>query len=184
MTLVPTPGQTVGPFFGFALPYEGSSELVPAEHPDSVRLHGRVLDGAGQPVPDALVELWQPDPTGAVPGQAGSLVRDGSVFTGFGRAETDRDGRYQFSTLPPGSMGDGAARYFAVAVYARGLLDRLLTRAYLPASDEKLAGDRLLSSIEPGRRRSLIARADERGFAFDIRLQGVDETVFLDFRQD
>jgi protocatechuate 3,4-dioxygenase alpha subunit len=183
MTLVPTPGQTVGPFFGFALPYKGSSELVPVGHPDAVRLHGRVLDGAGQPVPDALVELWQPDPTGAVSRLAGSLVRDAG-FTGFGRAETDRAGQYEFATMAPGSMGEGAARYFALAVFARGLLDRLHTRAYLPGQDAERAGDRLLGSIAPDRRDTLVARAGDDGFEFDIRLQGEDETVFLAYPQD
>ena len=165
--LVPTPGQTIGPFFGYALPYDGDNLLVPVNRPDAIRLHGRVLDGAGDPVPDALVELWQTAPDGSVPRAAGSLHRDGYTFTGWGRASTDRTGHYQFTTLRPG----GSAPYFALTIFARGLLDRLFTRAYLPgAAPESL--------------RSLDATADDRGFVFDIRLQGDGETVFLQHARD
>lgn len=164
MSLTPTPGQTVGPFFGFALPYAGGAELVPPTRADAVRLHGRVLDGAGAPVPDALVELWQLGPDGSVARAPGSLHRDGYTFTGWGRAETDRAGHYQFTTLRPG----GERPFFALTVFARGLLDRLNTRAYLPGA-------------APEHLRALDAEADDRGFVFDIRLQGEDETVFLSY---
>ncbi len=181
--LFPTPGQTVGPFFGYALPYEGGSELVPPAHPDAIRLHGHVLDGLGQPVPDALVEIWQTDPDGAVVRREGSLHRDGWTFTGWGRAATGNDGHYSFSTLPPGPSGPDKPAFFAVVVFARGLLDRLHTRAYLPG--DALANDPLLASLDAARRETLIAVADkgtrERSFRFDIRLQGEDETVFLRF---
>ena len=163
----PTSGQTVGPFFGYALPYDGDNELVPIGRPDAVRLHGRVFDGAGEPVPDALLELWQLAPDGTVPQVEGSLRRDGYTFTGWGRASTDRTGRYQFTTLRPG----GAAPYFGLTVFARGLLDRLFTRAYLPGA-------------APAALRSLDAEADDRGFVFDIRLQSEDETVFFDYERD
>ncbi len=133
MTQLPTtPGQTIGPFYGYALPYAGDAELVPAGHPDAVRLHGTVRDGAGEPVPDALLEIWQADPQGRVPQVAGSLRRDGWTFTGFGRAAVDAEGHYSFTTLRPGATEEGRAPFFAVTVFARGLLDRLLTRAYLP----------------------------------------------------
>ena len=108
--LVPTPGQTVGPFFGFALPYAGGDQLVPPGHPDAVRLTGRVLDGAGHPIPDAMLEIWQPDPTGRVPSTPGSLRRDGWTFTGWGRAGTDNAGRYTFTTLRPGATEPGRLR--------------------------------------------------------------------------
>ncbi len=101
-----TPGQTVGPFFGLGLPYPGDSDLVGLvgqADADAVQLHGTVYDGAGDGVPDALVELWQPDGAGRIPRAAGSLRRDGSAgFTGFGRAATDADGRYGFTTVTPG----------------------------------------------------------------------------------
>jgi protocatechuate 3,4-dioxygenase alpha subunit len=182
--LVPTPGQTVGPFFSFALVADGGAELVPPGHPRAVRFTGRVLDGAGDPVPDALVEIWQAAPDGSVVREPGSLHRDGFTFTGWGRAPTDRTGRYTFTTLTPGATTPGAAPYVAVAVFARGLLDRLLTRAYLPGDVAALAADPLLASVEPGRRGTLVATADEHGLVFDIRLQGPGETVFLSHRRD
>ncbi len=184
MTLTPTPGQTVGPFFSFALVHDGGADLVPPGHPDAVRLTGRVLDGAGDPVPDALVEIWQAGPDGSVVREPGSLHRDGFTFTGWGRAPTDRAGRYTFTTLAPGAAGPGSAPFFAVAVFARGLLDRLFTRAYLPGDGAALAADALLSSVPDERRGTLLAAADEHGFVFDIRLQGDGETVFLDHRRD
>ena len=179
--LMATPGQTVGPFYGFALPYDGDNELVPGSHPDAVRLHGLVLDGAGQPVPDALVEVWQADPSGTVPRATGSLARDGYTFTGWGRCATDNTGRWSFTTLRPGATTPGAAPYFAITVFARGLLNRLFTRAYLPEEAGALASDPLLASVEESRRQTLVARADEHGWAFDIRLQGEGETVFLTY---
>lgn len=124
----PTPGQTVGPFYGYALPYTGDCELVPPNSPGAVRLHGTVRDGNGNPVRDALIEIWQPAPDGSVVRQGGSLHRDGFTFTGWGRASTDNTGHFTFSTLGPG----GEQPFFAVTVFARGLMDRLFTRAYLP----------------------------------------------------
>lgn len=173
-----TPGQTVGPFFHTALPYSGDCELVPPGRGDAVRLHGRVLDGDGIPVPDALVEVWQADELGVVPRSGGSIRRDGHTFTGFGRASTDREGRYTFTTVVPGSVGGGLP-FFALTVFARGLLHRLFTRAYLPPGDG--GTDALLASVEPDRRHTLVCTPDGRGFVFDIRLMGEDETVFLAF---
>ncbi|GAA1897605.1 MAG: protocatechuate 3,4-dioxygenase subunit alpha [Williamsia herbipolensis] len=174
----PTPGQTVGPFFGYALPYAGGEHLVPVGRADAIRLTGRVLDGHGEPVPDALVEIWQRDADGSTPQVEGSLARDGWTFTGFGRAPTDATGRFTFTTLRPGRPTTGGASFIAVAVMARGLLDRLLTRVYLP-DDPALDDDPLLSSLPAERRATLIATADDAGYVFDIRLQGADETVFL-----
>jgi protocatechuate 3,4-dioxygenase, alpha subunit len=179
MTLPPTPGQTIGPFFGFALPYAHDSALVPLTAPGAIRLHGHVYDGAGDPVPDALVELWQAGQDGVVPHESGSLHRDGYSFTGWGRAATDGAGHYGFSTVAPGATKDGEAPYLAVTVFARGLLDRLFTRAYLPGDDRALAADPLLASLPPERRYTLVARPDNHGFVFDVRLQGEGETVFL-----
>jgi protocatechuate 3,4-dioxygenase, alpha subunit len=177
-----TPGQTVGPFFAFGLEYDGDSALVPPGTPGAVRLRGRVLDGAGEPVPDALVELWQADADGLVVQAAGSLRRDGHTFTGWGRAATDRTGTYSFTTVAPGPTSPDSARlgdppFFALTVFARGLLDRLFTRAYLPGHPD----DRLLAALDPDRRATLVAEPDEHGFVFDIRLQGERETVFLSY---
>ena len=178
--LIPTPGQTVGPFFHYGLPYEGGAELVPAGHPDAIHLHGTVLDGAGAPIPDALIEIWQADTDGRIVQEPGSLHRDGWTFTGWGRAATDATGHYSFTTLLPGATDDGAAPFFAVAVFARGLLDRLLTRAYVPGHPS-LSDDALLSSLPEDRRDTLVATVDATGLVFDIHLQGEQETVFLTF---
>lgn len=179
MTLAPTPGQTVGPFFHGGLPYDGDRDLVPPGSAGAVLLHGRVLDGAGEPIPDALVEIWQPRPDGSVPQEPGSIRRDGWTFTGFGRASTGRDGRYAFSTLAPGATEPGRPAFWAVTVFARGLLDRMFTRAYLPGPD--VDTDPFLVSLPARRRRTLLAAADARGYRFDVRLQGEGETVFLRF---
>jgi protocatechuate 3,4-dioxygenase, alpha subunit len=175
--LTPTPGQTIGPFFAHALPFERDSELVPPGSPGRIRLHGVVTDGAGAPVPDALLEIWQADASGAVPSATGSLRRDGWTFTGWGRASTDDEGHYSFTTVEPGAVRPESAPFIAVTVFARGLLNRLFTRAYVP--DDRLAGDRLLNSLPAERRQTLIAARDEHGLRFDVRLQGDGETVFL-----
>ena len=180
--LTPTPGQTVGPFYGYALPYPGDRELVPPGSSRAVELHGVVYDGAGDPVPDAILEIWQPDETGTVVLRTGSLRRDGFTFTGFGRCAADPEGRFSFSTVEPGPTEAGRARFISVVVFARGLLNRLFTRVYLPEDTEAHATDPLLSSLESAERQRLIAVRDADGsLRFDIRLQGEDETPFLRF---
>ncbi|MBT2527039.1 protocatechuate 3,4-dioxygenase subunit alpha [Streptomyces sp. ISL-99] len=184
--LPPTPSHTVGPFYGYALPFPGGGDIAPADHPDTITLHGYVYDGAGEPVPDAIVELWQAGPDGSLAGAPGSmrrdpvnggfLGRDGVGFTGFGRVPTDADGHYTVRTLPPGAP---SVPYISVCVFARGLTHHLFTRAYLAEGP-----DALLASLTPERRATLIARPEpnrHRTHRFDIRLQGEEETVFLDF---
>ena len=180
--LTATPGQTVGPFYGYALPYEKDRELLAPGSPGSVRLQGTVYDGAGHPIPDAILEIWQPDSEGNIIRRTGSLVRDGYTFTGFGRSAVGNSGVYTFTTVNPGPTKPGAAAFISVAVFARGLMNRLFTRIYLPENEEALAADPLLSSLDPERRKTLIARRDaDGGLTWDIRLQGEGETVFLDF---
>ncbi len=170
-----TPGQTVGPFFHDALPYAGGEHLVPPATPGAVQLHGTVLDGNGDPLPDALLELRQADAVGRVPASEGSLRRDGR-FTGWGRAATDASGRYRFTTVEPVGV-DGGPAFFALTVFARGLLDRLFTRAYLPGEH-----DAFLDGLPEDERRTLQAVRDGDGsLRFDVRLQGEGETVFLRF---
>lgn len=177
---IPTPGQTVGPFFHYALPYDEGPRLAPSGAADTIRLHGTVLDGAGAPVPDALLEIRQADASGRIPRNEGSLRRDGR-FTGWGRAATDAAGRYAFTTVEPAPARDGAAAYFAVTVFARGLLDRLFTRIYVP--DRGLDGDPVLGGLSGERRGTLIAVRDSDGdLHHDIHLQGQHETVFLTFQ--
>ena len=178
--LTATPGQTVGPFYGYALPFDRGSELVPPGTPGAVRLHGVVTDGGGNPVPDALLEIWQADADGKVSSATGSLHRDGWTFTGWGRAATDDAGHYSFSTVLPGASAPGAAPFILVTVFARGLLNRLFTRAYLPG--DQLTTDPLLKSLPAHRRQTLIATREATGLRFDIKLQaGDDETVFLSY---
>ena len=172
--LAATPGQTVGPFFHYALPYPGDRELVRRGTPGSVWLHGYVYDGDGNGMPDALLEIRQADPAGVVPEIEGSMRRDGARFTGWGRSNTDPTGHYWFSTVEPAPVSDGAA-FFAVTFFARGLLDRLFTRIYLPGSS-----DGLLSGLTEDERSTLIAVREEDGsLRFDVHLQGPRETVFL-----
>ncbi|MFD7443697.1 protocatechuate 3,4-dioxygenase subunit alpha [Streptomyces sp. NPDC059909] len=188
---LPTPSHTVGPFYGYALPFPGGGDAAPAGHPDTITVHGHVLDGDGAPVPDALVEFWGPGPDGELPRAAGSLRRDpvtggflgrDSVrFTGFGRVPTDADGHWAVRTLRPGARG-GNAPYLSVCVFARGLTHHLFTRVYLPEPGERPAADPLLASLSPARRATLLAVPEPREtYRFDIRLQGEAETVFLEF---
>ncbi|MEO8262989.1 MAG: protocatechuate 3,4-dioxygenase subunit alpha [Pseudolysinimonas sp.] len=180
MTILPTADQTVGPFFRDGLVYPGDRQLVTPGTPGAIVLDGRVLDGAGDPVPDALIEIWQPDAAGAIVSETGSRARRPGSFSGFGRCETDPDGWYAFTTLEPAPLREGAAAFFAVKVFARGLLAVLDTRIYLPG--DSLATDPLLSRLDPERRATLVAeRSGPARLTRDIRLQGEAETVFLAF---
>lgn len=186
-----TPSQTVGPFLAIALPWPDGPEAVPAGTPGAIVISGRVLDGAGEPVPDALVETWQAAPDGtfvrpAAPrpdsdGSQGTTRTDGRAagFRGFGRSATDAQGRWQVITLRPGRVpapdGGLQAPHLDVSVFARGLLDRVVTRIYLPDEDAANAADPVLASItDPARRATLIAKpGDAPGlFRFDVQLQG------------
>jgi protocatechuate 3,4-dioxygenase alpha subunit len=160
------PSQTVGPFFAIGLPWADGPFAVAADVPGAIWVRGRVLDGDGEPVPDALVETWQtaPDP------------RDG--FRAFTRCPTDLDGRYAIRTLKPGPDADGQAPHLAVSVFARGLLDRVVTRVYFDDEADVNAADPVLSAAGD-RRGTLIAQSTSDGYVFDIRLQGIDETVFF-----
>ena len=180
-----TPSQTVGPFFGYALPYERGAEIAAPWHPHAIRLHGTVFDGAGDPIPDAIVEIWHADAAGRPITELGSLERDGFTVTGFGRAAVSRAGRYTFSTIKPGAMRADAAPYVLVTVFARGLTHHLFTRAYFGDEEERNARDPFLATVDPGRRPTLIAAPDaQNSYRFDIRLQGDGETVFLDFETE
>ncbi|MEN2738409.1 protocatechuate 3,4-dioxygenase subunit alpha [Microbacterium sp. X-17] len=180
-TLAPTPGQTVGPFFAFGVEYPRMREIAFPHAPGAILLAGTVYDGAGDPIPDALLEIWQRDADGAVPRDRGSFPRDDHAFAGFGRSCTDGDGRYSFWTRNPG-RADRGAPFIALVVFARGLPDKLHTRIYLPDDIEALAADPFLASLPSEERESLIAaRTPDGGLRFDVRLQGERETVFLAF---
>ena len=136
MALPPTPSQTIGPFFHFALLGEARSELVAQDHPSAIRIEGTLYDGAGEVVPDAMLEIWQADADGRYvhPGGDGEGPVPKAGFSGFGRCGTNDEGRYEFLTIKPGSVpgpdGQGTlqAPHIWVSVFARGLLDRLLRR--------------------------------------------------------
>lgn len=184
-----TPAQTIGPFYSdigarYGLSYDRDYALVPPMHPRAVVLSGTVYDGDGVPVPDALTEIRQADEDGTVPLSSGSIRRDGTVFTGWGRAAADQSGTYRFITVEPGSARGGAP-FFSIVVFARGLSGRLFTRAYLPGYEHSEATDAVLAAVPTDRRDTLIAcREDDGSLRFDIRLQGSAkgaETVFLTF---
>ncbi|MFD9394827.1 protocatechuate 3,4-dioxygenase subunit alpha [Streptomyces sp. NPDC060000] len=191
-SVLPTPSHTVGPFYGHALPFPGGGDIAPLGHPDTIALQGHVYDGEGNPLPDAFLELWGPDPAGNVPRVDGSMRRDASSggflgrngveFTGWGRVQTDANGHWSARTLRPGKRGHSAP-YLSVCVFARGLLVHLFTRIYLPDDEAALTTDPLLTRVGPARRETLVATRGELGtYRFDIRLQGEGETVFLEFQ--
>lgn len=184
-----TPSQTVGPFFHDALLTAEYSRLVPNEHAGAIRIRGRVYDGAGEPVPDAMVEIWQADSQGEYHHRTGAdNVLAEQEFTGFGRSGTGPDGAFEFVTVKPGPAlgadGETQAPHILVSVFARGLLRQLHSRIYFPEEEEANAADPVLLCVDESRRKTLIATAEGPDLRFDIRLQeapdGEPETVFLD----
>ena len=198
MSLPLTPSQTIGPFLAIGLPWPDGPFVVPDGTPGAITISGVVLDGAGEPVPDALIETWQAAPDGSFahpddPRGPGAAWRPGAVagsgFRGFGRCPTDAGGRYRIITLRPGALpgpgGRTEAPHIDVSVFARGLLDRVVTRIYFPDEAAANAADPVLAAITAGDRRATLIAVAEPGagpgtFRFDIRLQGGRETVFLD----
>lgn len=177
---LPTPGQTIGPFFAFGLNYDGMEHVVHPYSPGSISLSGVITDGAGEPIPDALIEVFGADADGSIPQARGSLKRDSITFTGFGRAATNDDGRFVLWTREPGALGD-AAPFIAAAIFARGLTDVLHTRIYMPGHTS-LETDPLLSRLSAEERDTLVAtRLEDGHLVHDIRLQGENETVFLGY---
>ena len=180
-----TPSQTIGPFFAVLLPF-ASNELVPPGAPDAIELRGRVTDGAGAPVADALIELWQANEFGryANPADDRELpLREG--FSGFGRCPTNERGEYRFVTVLPGAVPYDSERHQAphlsLTLFARGLLRELRTRVYF-AGEPRNAHDPVLGELADDARATLIAAAEAPGvFRFDIRLQGERETQFFVF---
>lgn len=185
--LVATPSQTVGPFFDFGLtrPNAGLGQMAGPDTPgERIRLRVRVVDGAGEVVPDAVVEVWQADASGAYPGVPDrEPPTPGLAFLGWGRLGTDEQGTCQFQTIRPGRVqtGDGrlAASHFNVCLFARGLLRHVFTRIYF-AGDPALSDDPVLALVPDDRRETLLARAEGDAWVFDLRMQGERETVFFD----
>jgi protocatechuate 3,4-dioxygenase, alpha subunit len=170
---VTTPSQTVGPFFAIELAYGDGPYVVREGTAGAIWVRGRLLDGAGEPIPDGLVESWQADPEGGF----------GGPFRGFGRSGTDAEGRWAILTLKPGALPgrDGAmqAPHIDLAVFARGLLHRVVTRLYFADEPEANAADPVLRDLDEDARATLVAGAIDGGYELDIHLQGPHETTFF-----
>ena len=201
-----TPSQTVGPYFAYGLTPQqyGYPQLASIAAPDlrtpdvqgeQIRIEGRVLDGQGAVVDDAMIEIWQADPQGryahpADPshnaGRGGNVGFPNIAFRGFGRCGTgtDADNRFVFDSLKPGAVDESQAPHVNVIVFMRGLLSHLYTRIYFADEAEANARDAVLQSVPEDRRGSLIAAADKSAgttvYRFDIHMQGDRETVFFD----
>jgi len=184
---VTTPSQTIGPFFERLLREEQRVLAGPGAAGERIRIEGRLLDGDGVPVPDGMVEIWQADAHGRYHHPLDR--RDSPIdpaFSGFGRAGTDDDGRFWFETVRPGAVPyrDGVyqAPHVMMTVFARGLLDHLVTRLYF-ADDPRTEADPVLARVPPARRPTLLARREGDAYRFDVVLQGPieRETVFFSF---
>ena len=190
-----TPSQTVGPYFAYGLtprqygyPFADLADgamLDESTEGERIILQGRVFDGEGAVIPDAMLEIWQADGQGRYAHPADPRGSN-ATFKGFGRfgTGTDPENRFVFETVKPGGTGDGQAPHLNVIVFLRGLLSHAYTRIYFADEAEANAGDSVLSQVEAGRRDTLIAERTEtaRGpvYQFDIRMQGDTETVFFD----
>jgi protocatechuate 3,4-dioxygenase, alpha subunit len=183
-----TPSQTVGPFFSIGFARLDRVDLTEGATPENaITIRGRVLDGDGQAVPDAVLEIWQANSDGryAHPEDAAELVASES-FWGFGRVPVNEAGEFCFRTIKPGAVagleGMRQAPHLAVSVFTRGLLKRLVTRIYFP-EDSGNDVDPVLARVPESRRHTLIARAEDpqgKMLAWDVHLQGAEETVFFD----
>lgn len=177
-----TPSQTVGPYLSIGLPWPDGPSVVADGTPGAIRIFGTVVDGAGEVVPDALIETWQADPDGGFghPDDPRGLATD---FRGFGRCPTDDAGDWAILTLKPGIVPDRdglpQAPHIDVSVLARGLLHRVVTRIYFADEAEANAADPVLATVPAARRSTLLATPSADGYRFDIRLQGDHETVFF-----
>jgi protocatechuate 3,4-dioxygenase alpha subunit len=178
----PTPSQTVGPFFARELIWSDGGKVLLAGQGDRITLTGRVLDGNGAPVVDALFETWQADAAGTLPSGA-----DGARPYGYGRVSTDPEGRYAIETVVPGAFrgagGETYAPQLSVAIFARGLLKAVQTRVFVAPLDA-IKDDPLARAIgDPERLRTLVAArdpGDPKVYRWDVRLRGDGETVFIE----
>jgi protocatechuate 3,4-dioxygenase alpha subunit len=181
-----TPSQTVGPYFAIGLPYEDGNLIVPEGSPGAIRITGTIYDGRGEIIPDHLIEFWQPDNAGRfidIYGYGEQSKLDG--FRGFGRwGVEDGDGTYRMVTVKPGQVpgpnGKPQAPHIDVTLFARGMLNRVVTRIYFADEPDANALDQVLATVPAPRRQTLLAQPTDNGYVFDIRLQGPGETVFFD----
>jgi protocatechuate 3,4-dioxygenase, alpha subunit len=194
MTTPPTSSQTVGPFFHLGMVYlERANFVAEGVAGERITIRGKVLDGDGQPVPDAVLEIWQSDSTGRYPSELPLGNSASPRFLGFGRIETDDHGEFRFTTIKPGRApapdGSLQAAHLVVTLFSRGLLKPLRTRLYFP-DEAGNVDDVVLRQVPPARRSTLMAtRAGKRGaqnvpenvFDWNIVMQGDGETVFFDY---
>ena len=190
-----TPSQTIGPFFSYCLtPGQYEYPLTDIAGPNliedeidgaRIRVTGQVLDGEGNPVDDAMIEIWQADPQGRYAHPADPRGTN-SRFRGFGRVGTgtDPDNRFFFDTVKPGSVDDSQAPHLNMIVHMRGMLNHAFTRVYFSDEAAANATDPVLQSVDEARRATLIAEREETEdgvtYRFDIHMQGENETVFFD----
>jgi len=202
-----TPSQTVGPFFAYGLTPEvrkgrgewkpndlyrwketvGDDLVTPDVSGERIRIEGRVLDGDGAGISDAMIEIWQADSQGRYAHPADRRALPNAKFKGHGRSATDKAGRYGFTTIKPGPVpgpnGEMQAPHILFCIFSRGMLRQIYTRLYF--GDEAANGaDPILALVPRERRETLIARRETQGgepiYRFDIRVQGEPETVFFD----
>ena len=193
--LTPTPSQTIGPFFAYCLtsPDYGykliANNIIEQDSGNKIEVSGKVLDGDQNPIPDAMLEIWQADPEGKFPRARNNL--DPSIM-GFARTETNLDGSFLFQSVKPGvfknSTGVVQAAHINLNLFARGLIAHLTTRIYF-SDEESTYLDPLMSYIPDQRRKTLIAQLESSEgdcsyYNFDINLQGENETVFLEWSHD
>jgi protocatechuate 3,4-dioxygenase alpha subunit len=179
-----SPSATVGPYLAIGLTWEDGPFAVDPGTAGAIWLRGTVYDGNGDPVPDAMVETWQADPDGRFDhpdDPRGAVARPG--FRGFGRSQTTDGDEYAICTLKPGRVPDGEgglqAPHVDVSLFARGLLDRVVTRIYFADEGEANAEDAVLRGLSEEQRATLVAQPSDDGYRLDIRLQGDGETVFF-----
>jgi protocatechuate 3,4-dioxygenase alpha subunit len=191
-----TPSQTVGPFFAYGLTSNGKYDwndafgndlVTPDASGERIRIAGRVFDGDGAPVPDAMLEIWQADAQGRFADPQDKRALPNAAFRGFGRCGTNANGEFTFDTIKPGQVPDPdgmpQAPHILLAIFARGMLLQLYTRIYFEGEAAN-AADPVLALVPADRRGTLIAprEAGNGGavYRFDIRLQGDGETVFFE----
>jgi protocatechuate 3,4-dioxygenase alpha subunit len=204
MAEIITPSQTIGPFFAYGLAPKGRAHwdpngsyswketigdnlVTPDASGEKILIEGRVTDGDGAPINDAMIEIWQADSQGRYANPRDDRARPNTKFKGFGRSATNKDGVYGFATVKPGPVpgpnSKPQAPHIVVCIFSRGMLRQVYTRLYF--SDEKANdADPILALVPAARRGTLIAHKEMRGgatvYRFDIRVQGKDETVFFD----
>jgi protocatechuate 3,4-dioxygenase alpha subunit len=187
MSLRASTSQTIGPYLRIGLEWMQIEDIAPAGIPgERVSLRGRVTDADGKPVNDAAVEIWQANSRGryAHPEDKQDKPLDNN-FRGYGRSLTDDNGAFRFNTIKPGRVpgprGKLQAPHLNVTIFMRGLLKHLQTRMYFP-NDAANAEDPVLALVPAERRATLVAQANADGtLAWNIVLQGKNETVFFDF---